>query len=124
MCGGFSMPMRSGYADRVYILTSGENMSIHAAANIAMALQNFQERGYARLGGLILNRRNVKNEEAKVQELADDFQCPVVGTLDRSDLVQQAEELGKTVLSAFPDSEMAKAYRALARAVLQEETSC
>ena len=124
VCGGFSMPMRSGYADRVYILTSGENMSIHAAANIAMALQNFQERGYASLGGLILNRRNVKNEEAKVQELADDFQCPVVGTLDRSDLEQQAEELGKTVLSAFPDSEMAKAYRALARAVLQEETSC
>ena len=124
VCGGFSMPMRGGYADRVYILTSGENMSIHAAANIAMALENFQDRGYAKLGGLILNRRNVKNEEAKVQELADDFHSQIVGTLNRCDLVTDAEELGKTVLSAFPNSEMAEEYRALAKAVAEECFPC
>ncbi|MFR4700460.1 MAG: AAA family ATPase, partial [Christensenellaceae bacterium] len=73
VCGGFTMPMRSGYADKVFILTSGENMSIHAAANIAMAVDRFKNRGYAELGGLILNRKNVKNEEAKVRELAEDF---------------------------------------------------
>ena len=60
VCGGFTMPMRKGYADKVFIVTSGENMSIHAAANIAMAIDNFKNRGYASLGGLILNRRNVK----------------------------------------------------------------
>ena len=38
VCGGFSMPMRAGYADRVFIVTSGENMALHAAANIAMAV--------------------------------------------------------------------------------------
>ena len=65
VCGGFSMPMRAGYADRVFIVTSGENMALHAAANIAMAVENFRGRGYASLGGLILNRRNVKNEEEK-----------------------------------------------------------
>ena len=32
--------------------------------------------------------------------------------------VQDAEELGKTVLEAFPDSDMANEYRALAKAVL------
>ena len=37
VCGGFSMPMRKGYADKVFIITSGENMAIHAGANIAMA---------------------------------------------------------------------------------------
>ena len=124
VCGGFSMPMRGGYADRVYILTSGENMSIHAAANIAMALENFQDRGYAKLGGLILNRRNVKNEEAKVQELADDFHSQIIGALSRSDLVTDAEELGKTVLSAYPNSQMAEEYRALAKAVAGECFSC
>ena len=36
VCGGFSMPMRKGYADKVFIITSGENMAIHAGANIAM----------------------------------------------------------------------------------------
>lgn len=65
VCGGFSMPMRGGYADRVFIVTSGENMAIHAAANIAMAVENFRNRGYAQMGGLILNRRNVKREEEK-----------------------------------------------------------
>lgn len=119
VCGGFSMPMRPGYADRVFILTSGENMAIHAAANIAMAVENFKGRGYAQLGGIILNRRNVKNEEEKVRELADDFHCPIVGTLSRSDTVQEAEELGKTVVEAFPDSAMAAEYRALARAILE-----
>ena len=72
VCGGFSMPMRRGYADKVFVITSGENMAIHAAANIAMAVENFKDRGYAQLGGLILNRRNVKNEDAKVEELAED----------------------------------------------------
>ena len=42
VCGGFSMPMRGGYADQVFVLTSGENMAIHAAANIAMAVENFK----------------------------------------------------------------------------------
>jgi nitrogenase iron protein NifH len=70
VCGGFSMPMRAGYADKVYIVTSGENMSIYAAANIATALASFKGRGYATLGGLILNHRNVKNENSKVEELA------------------------------------------------------
>lgn len=119
VCGGFSMPMRGGYADRVYILTSGENMSIHAAANIAMALENFRDRGYAKLGGFLLNRRNVKNEEDKVRELAEDFHSRIVGALHRSDLVTDAEEQGKTVLEAYPRSEMADEYRAIARAVLE-----
>lgn len=119
VCGGFTMPMRPGYAQHVFVVTSGENMSIHAAANIAVAVENFGSRGYADFAGLILNRRNVKNEEAKVAELAEDIHSAVVGSLDRSDLVLEAEELGKTVVEAFPDSEMAKQYRALASAVLE-----
>lgn len=127
VCGGFSMPMRKGYADRVFILTSGENMSVYAAANIAMAVQNFKGRGYARLGGFILNRRNVKNESEKVRELAEEFSSSVIGTLNRCDLVPQAEEQQRTLLEAYPDSPMAEEYRALAEAMLRccrEEPSC
>ena len=120
VCGGFSMPMRNGYADKIFIVTSGENMAIHAGANIAMAVENFKNRGYATLGGLILNRRNVLREEEKVEELAEDFHTSIVGTLTRSDLVQQAEEQKKTVLEAFPESEMAEEYRILAKAILMK----
>ena len=119
VCGGFSMPMRAGYADKVFVITSGENMAIYAAANIAMAVENFKGRGYASLGGIILNRRNVKNEDAKVAELACDIGSSVIGTLSRSDTVQEAEELGKTVVEAFPDSPMAGEYRALAKKLLE-----
>lgn len=119
VCGGFTMPMRNGYADKVFILTSGENMAIHAAANIAMAVENFKNRGYATLGGLILNRRDVPREEEKVQELADDFHTSVIGILSHSEQVILAEEQGKTLMECYPDSAMAEEYRALARAMVE-----
>ena len=114
VCGGFSMPMRGGYADKVFIITSGENMAIHAAANIAVALEGFKDRGYASLGGIILNHRNVRDEDAKVAELADDIHSEVIGELTRSETVTDAEDLGKTVIEAFPESAMADEYRTLA----------
>ena len=123
VCGGFAMPMRKGYADKVYIITSGENMSVYAAANIAMALKNFENRNYAALGGFILNRRNVKDEDAKVKTLAEDFNSSITGTLSRSDVVADAEELHQTVLQAFPDSAMAAEYRLLAENILKDAES-
>ena len=119
VCGGFSMPMRRGYADQVFIITSGENMAIHAAANIAMAIENFKNRGYASLGGIILNRREVKREDEKVAELAEDFHTEVVGTLSHSKQVTLAEEQGKILLECYPDSEMAQEYRLLAKQILK-----
>lgn len=119
VCGGFSMPMRGGYADKVFVITSGENMALHAAANIAMAIAGFKGRGYAQLGGVILNRRNVKNEDAKVSELAADIDSEVIAALSRSDTVQEAEDLGKTVVEAFPASSMAQEYRALAKKLME-----
>ena len=89
VCGGFSMPMRGGYADKVFIITSGENMAIHAAANIAMAVDNFKNRGYAELGGFILNRRDVPREEEKVEELADDFQTTIAVSYTHLDVYKR-----------------------------------
>ena len=74
--------------------------------------------GYAKLGGFILNRRNVPREEEKVQELAEDFHSSTIGYLSRSELVMAAEEQKKTLMECYPDSEMADEYRALSEAVL------
>ena len=127
VCGGFTMPMRKGYADQVFIITSGENMAIHAGANIAMAVENFKNRGYASLGGIILNKREVPREEEKVRELAEDFHTQIIGRLDRSELVMEAEEAGKVLLEYAPDSQMAEEYRKLADQILAvcgEERPC
>ena len=127
VCGGFSMPMRKGYADQIFIITSGENMAIHAGANIAMAVENFRNRGYASLGGIILNKREVPREEEKVRELAGDFHTQIIGQLDRSELVMEAEEAVKVLLEYAPDSQMAEEYRKLADQILAvcgEERPC
>ena len=89
VCGGFSMPMRTGFADKVFIISSGENMS----------------------------KRNVKDEEKKVKELCKDFNTKIVGVLPYDERVHQAEDMQKTVIEAFPDSDMAKAYIKLAKEV-------
>ena len=120
VCGGFSMPMRSGYADEVYIVTSGENMSIYAAANIATALKNFENRGYASLGGFILNRRNVAREDEKVRELCQDFATRIVGDLPLSDNIRKADAEGRSVMAVAPDSAEADAIRGLARTIIPE----
>ena len=52
-------------------------------------------------------------------ELAQDLNTSIIGTLDRSELVLEAEELGKTVLEAFPGSDMAGQYRKLAEQLME-----
>ena len=119
VCGGFSMPIREGYADQVYILTSGEAMSIHAAMNIALAVETFQKRGYATLGGVIVNKRNVKKEEERIEQLCEDIHSQVISTLEYDPLIQEADEMHKTVLEAFPQSDAADRYRHLAQVLLE-----
>jgi nitrogenase iron protein NifH len=119
VCGGFAMPIRGGYADSVLIVTSGEMMSLYAASNIAQAVKNFGRRGYAGLGGLILNCRGVENELELTQKAAREMGTEVIFTLPRDSAVQKAEALGKTVVEALPDTAMAEQYRRLARVVLE-----
>ncbi len=119
VCGGFSMPMHRGYAQKVFIVTSGEKMSCYAAGNIAMAIENFKGRGYAKLGGFILNRRNVENELENVQSLAKDFDTVIVGELERSGLVQECDRLGTTVMNKYPESSMARQYEKLADEIMK-----
>ena len=123
VCGGFAMPLRSGYARDVFIVTSGEKMALYAAANIALAIDGFKGRNYARLSGLIQNSRNVKDETTLVAEMAQELGVPVAGIIPREGLVQLAEEQNTTVVSAFPESDLAGIYRALARTMydLSEE---
>jgi len=114
VCGGFAMPLRSGYARDVFIVTSGEKMSLYAAANIALAIDQFKGRNYARLTGLIQNSRNVKDENKLVAEMAQELSVPVMGILPRDGIVQAAEERCSTVVTEYPDSDLAKIYRSLA----------
>ena len=119
VCGGFALPLRGEYADIVFIVTSGEKMSIYAAANIAKALENFSVRGYARYGGLILNQRDVQNELELVQDLAEKTNGNIIAVIPRSPEIQQGEEKEMTVMEAYPNSEAARCYRFLTERILE-----
>ena len=113
------MPIRGGYADNVFIVTSGEMMALFAADNIARAIGNFGKRGYAKLSGIIQNSRNVEDEDELVRKAAGEMHTQVLHIVPRDKTVQLAENQGKTVIEAFPDSPMAADYQALADKVLE-----
>lgn len=121
VCGGFAMPIRNGYADKVCIVTSGERMSLYAADNIVSAVRSYGSRGYASLGGLILNKKGIMNEEGIVQNVADEIDTQVIFTIERDKLVQDAEAVNQTVIEKFPNSTQAQAYRQLADKLLSGE---
>ena len=122
VCGGFAMPIRGGYAKDVVIVTSGEMMSLYAASNIASAVKNFGKRGYAHYAGVILNSRNVPDEENTVRKALKEISGDIIYTLPRDSAVQEAENQGKTVVEALPESHMAECYRNLAKQILEVTT--
>ena len=119
VCGGFAMPIRDGYAEHIFIVTSGEMMALFAADNIKHAVDNFKERGYARVRGLILNERLVENETEIVSRFAKESEIELIQTVHRCKLIQEAETEGKTVIEKFPDSDMAKEYENLAKRMIE-----
>lgn len=118
VCGGFSMPIRNGYADEVYIVTSGEMMSMYAASNISTAVNQFKNRGYASLKGLILNAKNVENEYELVQKLATEINSTIYHYIPRDKVVQLSENDGKTVIEKESSCEMASVYLELAKKII------
>lgn len=117
VCGGFAMPIRNGYSDELYIVTSGEMMSLYAAGNIVQAVRNQHQKGYAKIKGLIVNKKNIEHEEETVSRAAAEMEIPVAFVLPRDRLVQEAEKQHKTVVDAFEGSEMANQYMQLARVI-------
>ncbi len=118
VCGGFAMPIRGGYAREVFIVSSGEMMALYAASNIAQAIKNFGRRGYARLKGIILNARNIENEQELVAKAAAEIETQVVMYVPRSRDIQLAENQGGTVSQFVKNSPMVTIYRELAGKVL------
>lgn len=119
VCGGFAMPIRDGYAEHIFIVTSGEMMALFAASNISRAVDNFKNRGYAKVSGIILNERRVENEDKIVKQFAKEEGHTVIQKIRRSDAVQRAEDLGQTVIEALPDADIAEDYKECARKIME-----
>ena len=117
VCGGFAVPIREGYATEIYIVSSGELMSLYAANNIAKGVSKFANRGNVRLGGIIGNSRNVDNERELLEEFAARLNTNLIAFIPRDKIVNQAEIQRKTVIEWAPDSEQAGVYKTLAQTI-------
>ena len=119
VCGGFSQPIRSGYAKEMYIVICGEVLTLFQSNNITKAVIRLHEMGVeVGMGGLINNMRGVPHEKEIVDEFGKLIGVPVVAHIPRGKVVQDAEFQGKTVVEAYPDSEHAKIYKDLAVKIL------
>lgn len=121
VCGGFAVPIREGYASDIYIVSSGELMSLYAANNIAKGVKRFAMRGGVRLGGIIGNGRNTPNEEALLLEFAKRLNTQLITFIPRDVIVNKAENNRQTVLQYAPDSKQAAIYRDLSQKMLNNE---
>ncbi len=123
VCGGFAAPIREGYAEQVLIVSSGEKMALYAANNINNAVKNFEDRSYAKVRGIIMNRRNVENEEEKVRAFADSAGLEIVADIPRSADIIKYEDMGKTVIEGDPQCETAQRFLALADKLIAEHAA-
>ena len=119
VCGGFAMPIRGGYARDVFIVSSGEMMSLYAASNIATAINNFKQRGYANLKGIILNAKNIENELNIVEQAVKEIDTKLIHVVPRSGDIQLAESRGGTVFETLEQSELKNVYLELAKKIIK-----
>ena len=121
VCGGFAVPIREGYATDIYIVSSGELMSLYAANNIAKGVRRFAMRGKVRLGGIIGNSRNTPNERQLLEVFARRLNTQLIAFIPRDVIVNQAENSRQTVLEFAPESAQAEVYRRLAADIIVNE---
>ncbi|MGP1470353.1 MAG: nitrogenase iron protein [Schwartzia sp. (in: firmicutes)] len=121
VCGGFAVPIREGYAEEIYIVSSGELMSLYAANNIAKGIRKFASRGRVKLGGIIGNSRKVAHEEELLQEFSETLGTQLIAFIPREAVVHDAEIHRQTVLEYAPQSPQAEVYRRLAKAIEENE---
>ena len=86
VCGGFSVPMRQGYVDRVYIVSSADFMSLYAANNILKGVVSYSDERNL-LGGFVFNHIREQEEEC----IAEEFTNRVKGRM--AAIIRESKEL-------------------------------
>jgi nitrogenase iron protein NifH len=119
VCGGFAGPAREGYADEIYIVTSGEYLSIYAANNIAKGLFNLN----VKMGGIIGNLRGIPNEINKISYYAKEIGSVMIDAVDRNLKIHESEIEGKTVLEKYPNDSLNSLFRGIGKKIIENNNS-
>lgn len=71
VCGGFAIPMRKHYVDKICVVTSADYMSLYAANNILNGIKNYQSEKNPLIGILIGNKISSEIEEKIIKSFAE-----------------------------------------------------
>jgi len=119
VCGGFAGPAREGYADEIYIVTSGEYLSVYAANNIAKGLFNLN----VKMGGIIGNMRGIPNEEEKIKLYAEEIDSQLINVIERNSKIYESEIEGKTVLEKYPNDPLNSKFKDIGAKIIENKKS-
>jgi nitrogenase iron protein NifH len=123
VCGGFSMPIREGFAKEIYLICSGGFMSMYAANNIARAIQRLAKRGDTGLAGIICNSNGDEAfERAVIPAFAEKLGTTFVRFVPKSPVIQACELENRAVIEHSPLSPEADVFRNLAQAILENDS--
>jgi len=121
VCGGFSLPIRQGFARETYVVTSGEFEALYQVTNVSKAIKRFEVRSGAKLGGLIVNIRRVKNEHQMVEDFAEKIGTQIIGIIPYSQTIKECGGKGETVFRCAADSPETKLYREIGQRVFENK---
>jgi nitrogenase iron protein NifH len=122
VCGGFAQPIRQGYAREIYLVCSGEFMSLYAANNISKGINRLAGQAPSRLAGLILNSRGEEAfEQSVLKAFSESLGSQLIHVIPKSLEIADYEVEGKTVIEGAPQSEVAHRFRELAEKILAHE---
>ena len=118
VCGGFSVPMRQGYVDKVYIVSSADFMSLYAANNILKGVVRYSDEKNL-LGGFVFNHIREQEEQCIAEEFIYRVKGRMAAIIRESKELKLADfrkEIYTQKMSAL-DSENQKAFCRLAEDV-------
>ncbi|MEM5780621.1 MAG: P-loop NTPase [Lawsonibacter sp.] len=114
VCGGFAAPIVRGFADEVYIVSSGENAALYAANNIL--------RGMLAIGcqprGLVFNCAGFPGEQEVVLDFSETVKLGISGEISRNSRIPMYELRGIPITEVEDEWEIYSAYKALCDAVM------
>ncbi len=120
VCGGFSVPMRKHYVQKVFVVTSSDCMALYAANNIMKGIRHYSPAGKSLMGGLILNHCSGELDLEIASQFAGLTDTRVIHTVGESREVKLADFKRMPVTAFAPDSSAAQEFEALAGKILSQ----
>ena len=106
VCGGFFEPLKGGFVDEMYIVTSGEFNSLFAANNLCKGYLNcnLSSKG-VKMGGIIGNCRGIDNEKLLIEAFCNQLNVPLVAMIPRSNKIEKSTFEGVPIVDYYTELE-------------------